>query len=235
MPHIIDGERWDTPWTVIEPWRPFAAAGRISDKLKSETAKQARALADELERRHRYVATVEGEGAEAEASIVAAVQSVRTTIERDAAEEGNGTAVARAKDQLEAARKALDPDTWRRRLDAARDRIEPAERELREYLDEHALELAFELQTHAQRVAHKATVAKIRELHERTVAPLEREHQEITDTLSTVLGRTEPIRATDIPSGEYDRLPCLSAEALERHRTLSEPAPEPSANEFAGG
>jgi hypothetical protein len=204
-----------------DAWKPWAMSGRISEKLKSAEAIEARRLYDDARAQEARIAQIQAEGKDAERRIAEAGQRIEVEVRKDADECGDGASVIEATAARYKALAALDPQVWRKRLDAARERLALAEAELQAHLNSHALALVRELKADAERVAKQRAAAHVKA--RALLDPPEREHFEITRTLEILLGRIEPFTAEHIPSQRFGEVPYPSPEAFEAHRLLTAP------------
>jgi hypothetical protein len=206
-------------------WQKFSEPDRISDLLKSAEAIEARRLYDDVVAQEARIEQIKAEGVDAERRIAEANAKIDAEVQKDADAQGDGSDVIQATADRYRELAALDPKVWKARLDAAKERLSVAQTNLRLHLDAHAIALVNELKPEAERVAKQraAAHAQARKL----LDPPEREHVEITKTIETLLGRTEPFEPADIPSHRFAEIPFPSAESLEAHRALVEPEPEP--------
>jgi hypothetical protein len=221
MNAILSPHAGRTIRTEAGDWRPFSEADRLTDKLKSALAVEARRLYDDKVAQETRIGQIWQEARDTEQRIAEADAKLARAIRADAADSLDGSAVRAATTERDRVRAdAMDPAVWRRRLDAARERLVTATAEHVAHLDAHAVTLVQELRQDAERVAaaYAAAQMKARKL----LAGPEQEHNEITRTLVTLLGRTRGIHPADIPSQRFNELPYPS----EAFAALAVPAPE---------
>jgi len=223
---VLTPHDYRTIRNVAGDWRPFAEADRLSDLLKSPLAIEARRLYDETVAQEVRIAQIEREARDTERRIAETNAALARAIRKNADDGADGSEVRMATAERDAViGGALDPVVWRSRLDAARERLVLTQAALRQHLDTHALALVDELRQEAERVAKRWQAAHVKA--RALLSPIEAEHTEITATLLTLLGRTEPFEPADIPSQRFNELPFPTAESLAAHRALTGPTPEP--------
>ncbi len=214
-----------------KPWQPFGEVGKLTDKLKSETATEARQLHAAWQKAQAEVSRLEGEQQASIADLEAAKAKAKDTrsivAEAKSRKISEREIMAERDADVQVKERVANPERWRgfigpgieKRsglLGEADAEAEGAKSALENFLTRHADELDKELAADARRV-HKA----INELRKQ-LEPLEREHDELTSTLGELYGRTEGVSPEHIPSGKYEQKPALAAEA----RQASEPQAE---------
>jgi hypothetical protein len=189
FPILADLEARENRQTQIGDRRLFANADRLSEKLQSASAIEARRLYDAIHSQTGHIAAIEADGRQWEKKVAAAEAAIETAIQKDATDARDGSIVTQATADCNAVKAALDTDLWRRRLLAAGESLRAVQSELRAHLTAHGPALVAELAAEANRVDNDLATARARA--RKLLDGPEQEAREITSALETILGRSD--------------------------------------------
>ena len=189
FPILADLETKENRQTQVGDRRLFANLDRLSEKLTSGAAVRARALYEEIQTATTRIASIEAEGRDWEKRVAEANAKITAAVQKDATDAGDGEIVVKATAESYAAKAALDPSVWRRRLLAAGEGLRAAEADLRAHLNGHAADLIRELESHDIRIAKDLTTARAKA--QKLLDGPQQESREITRTLETVIGQSD--------------------------------------------